>query len=100
MHYREFIDSLAHDTCPGGLSPCLRALWYDAQGDWDAAHGIVQALGGAPAARIHAYLHRKEGDEWNARYWHRQAGSAFPAGMSLPAEWDMLVHAYLETGPE
>jgi len=91
MHYREFIDSLEHDTCPGGLDPCLRALWHDARGEWAAAHGIVQAQGGAVAARIHAYLHRKEGDDWNARYWYRQAGSEFPAGMSLQAEQDGLV---------
>ncbi len=27
---------------------------------------------------IHAYLHRKEGDEWNAGYWYRRAGKPFP----------------------
>lgn len=96
MDYREFIDSLAFETCPDGLEPCLRALWFDARGDWDAAHGIVQDLGGARAARIHAYLHRKEGDDWNSRYWHRQAGSSFPEGMSLREEWDMLVRELVE----
>jgi hypothetical protein len=43
------------------------------------------------AARIHAYLHRKEGADWNSRYWHRRAGSEFPEGMSLEAEWEGLV---------
>ena len=98
MQYREFMDSLAQDVCPNGLEPCLRALWYDARGDWDTAHGIVQEQGGTLAARIHAYLHRKEGDDWNSRYWHRQAGSTFPAGSSLQAEWDMLVREVLEQG--
>jgi len=96
MRYREFTNSLGGDACPGGLEPCLRALWYDAKGEWDAAHEIVQRLDTVMAARIHAYLHRKEGDDWNSRYWHRQAGSVFPAGMSLEEEWDMLVRELAE----
>jgi hypothetical protein len=96
MHYREFTDSLAREACPEGMEPCLQALWYDAAGEWDAAHEIVQQRGDVMAARIHAYLHRKEGDEWNSRYWHRQAGSVFPAGLSLDEEWDMLVRELTE----
>jgi len=91
MRYQEFIDSLDRAAAPGGEDPCLRALWHDARGEWDTAHEIVQATGGRAAARIHAYLHRKEGDDWNSRYWHRHAGSTFPEGMSLAAEWEMLV---------
>lgn len=96
MQYREFTDSLGRDACPGGLEPCLQALWYDAMGEWAAAHEIVQRIDTVMAARIHAYLHRKEGDDWNSRYWHRQAGSAFPADMSLNGEWDMLVQELTE----
>ncbi len=96
MQYQTFIDSLDRGSSPAGLAPCLRALWYDARGDWDAAHGIVQALDDVMAARIHAYLHRKQGDDWNARYWHRRAGSAFPEGMGLEAEWESLVRDLVE----
>jgi hypothetical protein len=96
MQYREFTGSLDRDTCPAGLEPCLRALWYDARGEWDVAHEIVQRLDTVMAARIHAYLHRKEGDDWNSRYWHRQAGSVFPAGMALAEEWDRLVRKLTE----
>ena len=91
MQYSAFRDSLARSACPEGLDPCLQALWHEAGGDWDRAHEIVQAIDSIMAARVHAYLHRKQGEDWNARYWHRQAGSAFPAGMSLADEWDMLV---------
>ena len=45
-------------------NPMLRALWYDGNGDWEKAHDEVDSLDGKPAARIHAYLHRKEGDQW------------------------------------
>lgn len=100
MRYREFMESLAGDACPDGLDPCLRALWYDARGDWDTAHTIVQDSGGVQAARIHAYLHREEGDDWNARYWHRQAGTPFPEDMSLQDEWDALVRSLLDDRTE
>jgi hypothetical protein len=91
MQYQEFIDSLDSDTCPGGLESCLQALWYDARGEWNKAHEIVQAMGDVMAARIHAYLHRKEGDDWNSRYWHHRAGSVYPENMSLKEEWQSLV---------
>ena len=91
MHYQEFIEALERENCPDGIDTRLRALWYDAKGEWASAHEIVQQLDDAWAARIHAYLHRREGDEWNARYWHRCAGSEFPEGISLEEEWDSLV---------
>jgi hypothetical protein len=91
MHSQEFIDSLDRDACPHGLEPCLQALWYDARGEWESAHEIVQQMDDVMAARIHAYLHRKEGDDWNSRYWHRRAGSVFPEAMSLEQEWAALV---------
>jgi hypothetical protein len=41
------------------------------------------------AARIHAYLHRVEGDLSNARYWYGQAGVT-PTTDSLEEEWERL----------
>lgn len=96
MFYQKFIESLDASACPDGLEPCLCALWYDANGDWDTAHEIVQQRSDRMAARIHAYLHRKEGDDWNSRYWHRQAGSVYPDDMSLAQEWDFLVRQLVE----
>ena len=63
--------SAAHP--PAGLSPPLEALWHDAKGDWATAHRIVMNAQSAAAAWVHAYLHRKEGDLDNARYWYRKA---------------------------
>lgn len=96
MDYKVFIESLQNDACPDDATPGLRALWYDANGEWNTAHKIVQAMDDAMGARIHAYLHRKEGDEGNSRYWHRQAGSTFPSGMNLEEEWDLLVRALVD----
>ena len=64
----------------------LRALWHDLHGDWDAAHRIVQKMNDRQAMWIHAYLHRKEPDIWNANYWYRSAGRPFPEGQTFPEE--------------
>ena len=44
-------------------------------GEWDEAHGIVQADETDPkACWIHAVLHKIEGDAGTARYWDARAG--------------------------
>lgn len=73
-------------------SPCVKALWHDAAGDWETAHEIVQELAGADAAWVHAYLHRKEGDAGNAGYWYRRAGRPF-SELSLDDEWAEITTA-------
>ena len=69
----------------------LRALWFDLNSDWDAAHRIVQQMSDTNAMWIHAYLHRKEPDEANARYWYRSAGKPFPEGMGSEAEAEAIL---------
>lgn len=95
MTFEEFETSLIEENVPAALSPYLTALWREKRGDWSAAHEIVQELNTATAAWIHAYLHRREGDESNARYWYRQADQAFPASQSLDEEWESLAKTLL-----
>lgn len=76
------------------LSPELKALWYDGKGNWKMAHDQVDQLSGKSAARVHAYLHRKEGDLWNADYWYSKAGEKRPL-VSLEEEWQELVSRFL-----
>ena len=80
---------------PPAVSAALRALWHDARGDWNAAHTVAQAIDGPTGARVHAYLHRKEGDLANAGYWYRHAEQPV-ATDSLTAEWERLVAELLE----
>lgn len=54
--------------------PLVMAMWYDLNGNWERAHQITQEVEGTQAARVHACLHRKEGDRWNAEYWYCRAG--------------------------
>jgi len=75
-------------------SPPLRALWFDARGDWNAAHKCVDELSEPDAMWVHAYLHRKEGDLWNAGYWYRRAGRPAATG-ALEAEWRAIAAALL-----
>jgi hypothetical protein len=81
-------------SLPAGLSIYLQALWYDGKGDWDKSHELIQDLADKNASWIHAYLHRKEGDIWNADYWYQKAGRKRPA-ISLPEEWEDIVQALL-----
>jgi hypothetical protein len=77
---------------PPAVSAALRALWHDARGDWNAAHAVAQAIEGPTGARVHAYLHRKEGDLANAAYWYDRARQPV-ATDPLPAEWERIVTA-------
>lgn len=90
----DFIDSLVLAK-PPSLPPLLLALWHDAKGNWEAAHEIAQTQQGTVAYdRLHAYLHRKEGDSFNADYWYRRARVVRPV-VSLAEEWNLLVEAFL-----
>jgi hypothetical protein len=95
MNLTEFQATLQGETPPAGLSPLLTALWWDAQGKFDQAHEIAQdESGGRNAAWVHAYLHRKEGDEGNAGYWYRQARQPHARG-SYEEEWRQIATALL-----
>jgi len=90
----EFKDSLLLAVPPATLPVYLKALWFDGKGDWQAAHKEVDSLNDAAASWVHAYLHRKEGDTWNADYWYRQANKKRP-GITLQEEWEQIVAALL-----
>jgi hypothetical protein len=81
--------SLSQDEPPANISVYQAALWYAAKGKWDKAHNLVQDLEDQQAALVHAYLHREEGDVFNADYWYRRAGRKRPP-ISLADEWDEI----------
>ncbi len=97
MTYDDFVHSLDRPSPPPGLDAALRALWLARKGDWGGAHGVAGDMPGAVGARIHAYLHRVEGDLSNARYWYRQAGVA-PATGTLDEEWEALARDFAGGG--
>lgn len=94
MTLAQFKNSISSSAPPEGLSPIVQALWFDANGKWDDAHAIVQDIETADGSWIHAYLHRKEGDEGNARYWYARAGKKF-CTLTLNDEWEQLAAYFL-----
>ncbi len=90
MTYDEFILTIENDEAPASNLPLyVQALWWDAKGNWDKAHSLIDELDDKNSCQVHAYLHRKEGDIWNADYWYRRANEQRPA-VRLEEEWKNL----------
>ena len=68
------------------VSSHSKAIELLEQGDWQAAHAIVQELEDPLAYWLHALVHRLEGDLDNARYWYGRAKRAFDPGVSVSEE--------------
>ena len=81
---------------PPGLRDEIIAMWEEARGNWAAAHATVQDLETPAAAWVHAYLHRREGDQSNARYWYTRAERPVAKG-SLDDEWLAIVSELLDS---
>ena len=94
MDYNTFIESINSNAPSSSTSVYLQALWFDAKGDWQKAHELIQDLSDKNACWIHAYLHRKEGDNWNANYWYNKAGRKM-SGENLQVEWEFIVKEML-----
>ena len=90
MTFDDFYNSLAASQPPATLTAALSGLWWDAKGDWKQAHERAQEDEGPEASWVHAYLHRKEGDQENADYWYRRAGRPV-CREPLDAEWRRIV---------
>lgn len=93
MTEQEFRNTINDDFPARDLSIPMQALWWNKKGDWKKAHDLIDHLEDNISAHIHAYLHRVEGDQWNARYWYNRANQLEYKG-SLAEEWDYLVQLY------
>jgi len=90
MTLDDFRQSLTATEPPAELTRALCGLWWDAKGDWTRAHESAQQDEGRDGSRVHAYLHRKEGDLDNAAYWYNRAGKVVCREL-LDAEWLSIV---------
>ncbi len=95
MTVEEFRASLKQAEPPKDLTAPLAALWWDAKGEWARAHGMVDDLSTPEGMAVHAYLHRKEGVQWNADYWYDRAGRKFHRA-TLEAEWEAPVEGLIK----
>jgi hypothetical protein len=94
MTLDDFRQSLSGTEPPAGFSCALAGLWWDAKGDWKRAHESAQQDEGVGGSWVHAYLHRKEGDQGNAAYWYSRAGKPV-CREPLDVEWISVVKALL-----
>ena len=94
MTLDDFRQSLTTTKPPEKLTHALAGLWWDAKGDWNKAHECAQARDDDAGMSVHAYLHRKEGDQDNAGYWYRRIRKP-PATVSLDEEWAELARELL-----
>lgn len=86
MTFTEFKQSLTQSSPPSDLSTLLKAMWHDGKEDWESAHNLAQDVTTNDGSWVHAYLHRKEGDNANASYWYHRANRKMPS-YSLKEEW-------------
>ncbi|QSR86478.1 hypothetical protein EM20IM_08260 [Candidatus Methylacidiphilum infernorum] len=94
MTLNEFMDIIEkNDSPPEFLSPPLQALFFEKKGNWERAHRIVQRYEDKDCCWVHAFLHRKEGDIPNSRYWYARAGKE--AGEDFEAEWRSIALSLL-----
>jgi len=89
----EFKSSLQEQQ-PPPVAVLLQALWYEAKGDWEKSHELAQDVNTPDGSWVHAYLHRKEGDQFNAQYWYNRAKQKMPE-YSLEKEWEEIVKTML-----
>ena len=67
-----------------GITPTskqlIRSLLLLLHDHLDASHNISQSIENADGSFVHAIMHRREPDYWNAKYWWRRVGAhpAFP----------------------
>lgn len=92
--FTEFQETLKLSVPPAEWPEGLQSLWFDANGDWEASHDIAQELHDTLGSWIHAYLHRKEGDRFNAGYWYSKAHKSYPS-LTLEEELKVIVESIL-----
>ncbi|MEP6468068.1 MAG: hypothetical protein ABJB05_17280 [Parafilimonas sp.] len=89
MSYDEFILTVENDELPSHLPLYIQALWWDAKGNWQQAHALIDSSDDKNSCWVHAYLHRKEGDISNADYWYRRAQKQ-RTSEDLQSEWNSI----------
>ena len=68
------------------VPPIVKAVRHLEQGQWKAAHALVQNDASMLGCWAHGIVHLIEGDMDNAKYWYRRARRPLPDGNTANAE--------------
>jgi hypothetical protein len=72
---QSIVDRWAAEVQPANakrqLIHALLLLWHD---HLDESHSIAQEIKSASGSLVHAMMHRREEDFWNAKYWYGRVG--------------------------
>jgi tetratricopeptide (TPR) repeat protein len=91
----DFNETLSFQEPPEEMNNLLQALWFNAKGDWETAHELIQSVYTTEGAWVHAYMHRKEGDMDKAAHWYKKAGKIIPDN-SFEEEWLIILAEFLD----
>lgn len=91
---QSFEATLSANFPPENWPEALKAVWWAYKDDWERSHNIAQEIQSETGNWIHAYLHRQEGDKWNAGYWYHLAGREYPK-KTLDEEREEILHYIL-----
>ena len=69
------------------------AITHLTNGDWEAAHALVQSDSSTQACWAHVIVHLMEGDTGNAGYWYRRAGRTARGTSEIASEIEALTRA-------
>lgn len=95
MELKMILDQLKSKTPLDTFTIQQRALWHIHHNEWEEAHNLIQDLDDSLSCIIHAYIHKVEGDEWNAKYWYAKGGRRSNT-MGKEEEFSFLVHKSLQ----
>lgn len=95
LSFTEFVNSVSNTQPPPNVNVYLKSLWYEKKGDWEKAHDLIDDIPEPTASWVHAYLHRKQGDQWNADYWYKKAGKP-SCTQTLDEEWTTIAQYLLK----
>lgn len=98
LDFESFKRSLNDPHPPLVTNMALRALWYDANGRDTSAHRAAASEGSMSCAGVRAYLHRKAGDESEARIWYWRSGQSQWEGTAA-SEWLDIVQTIMAEFP-
>lgn len=98
MSLIEFQAAIDQNLVPAEFTDLEKTLWFAKKNNWEEAHRICVAYENEPKFdRIHAFLHRQEGDKFNAKWWYNKLKINIPT-VSLEEELEEIIFNNLYNG--